>query len=114
MPFYLFKHPDSGEVIEVFQKMKAKHVYVDSDEVEWDRVFVAPNAAIDTKIDASSSEDFVNKTRGKGMTIGQLWDESKKASEKREKVLGKDPLKEKHFKDYRKKRKGIKHKEDSS
>jgi len=114
MPFYLFKHPDFEKVIEVFQNMKDEHVYVDPNGIEWNRIFTAPNAAVDTKIDATSSEDFVNKTRGKGMTMGQLWDESKTASEKRKKILGKDPIREKHFKKYSKKRKGMKHKEDPS
>ena len=48
------------------------------------------------------------------MTIGQLWDESKVLSEKRAKVGGKDPVKEKYFKNYKKRRRGIKHPQDNS
>ncbi len=38
-----------------------------------------------------------------------MWDASKEASEKRDKITGKDPTKEKYFKNYSKKRKGMKH-----
>ena len=46
------------------------------------------------------------------MTVGDMWDLSKDMSEKRAKKAGKDPVKEKYFKDYEKKRKGVKHDND--
>jgi hypothetical protein len=112
MPTYVFENPDTGEIIEVTQGVKDKHEFFDGGGLEYKRVWTVPNAAIDTSIDPFSSTDFVNKTRGKGCTMGDLWDASKEASQKREKITGKDGAKEKHFKDYSKKRKGLKHKED--
>ena len=47
-------------------------------------------------------------TKNKKGTLGDLWDASREASEKRIKKYGKDPVKEKHFKKF-KKEKGIKH-----
>ena len=43
---------------------------------------------------------MIEKTGKKSGTVGDLWDEAKKASEARKKVLGYDPVKEKHFKKY--------------
>jgi predicted nucleic acid-binding Zn ribbon protein len=51
MPFYVYQNPNTGEVIEVMQSMKEKHEYTDSEGVKWNRVFLNPNASIDTKID---------------------------------------------------------------
>jgi hypothetical protein len=115
MPLYTFEHPDSdgnGPFIDVLQRMKDDHEYIDKDGAKWKRVFSVPNASIDTRIDDFSSNEFVNKTKDKGMTMGQLWEESKRASGRREKMLGKDPVKEKYFKNYSKKRSGMKHDND--
>ena len=43
-----------------------------------------------------------------------MWDRSKELSEIRAAKEGKDPIKEKYFKDYAKKTKGKKHSKDSS
>tara|TARA_A100001037_G_C14999453_1_gene566302 strand:- start:354 stop:701 length:348 start_codon:yes stop_codon:yes gene_type:complete len=114
MPTYVFEHPESGETIEVVQKIKEPHVYVDEDGLEWNRVFTVPNANIDTEIDPFSSREFAEKTKNKSQNLGDLWDRSKELSEKREKTLGHDPVKKKYFKDYSKKRKGMKHPKDKS
>ena len=112
MPIYEYQHPDTGETIEVDQKMNDFHIYIDYQGTEWKRVYSVPNASIDTQIDDFSSNEFVNKTKGKGMTMGQLWEESKQASNRREKMLGEDPVKKKYFKNYSKKRSGMKHEKD--
>ena len=115
MPLYTFEHPDSdgrGPFIDVIQSMKDNHEYADEDGVKWKRVFDVPNASIDTRINDFSSNEFVNKTKDKGMTMGQLWEESERASNRREKLLGKDPVKEKYFKNYSKERSGMKHDKD--
>jgi hypothetical protein len=111
---YIFEHPKTGEIIELVQRMKEEHKYTDEEGVRWKRVYTSPGATIDTHINNFSNKEFVDKTRGKGMTMGQLWDESAEASKKREKTLGKDPVKEKYFKDYSKRRSGMKHKQDPS
>ncbi len=114
MPLYVYEHPKSKHRIEVLQSMKEEHVYVDSEGVKWDRVFLNPNASIDTKIDPFNQREFTEKTGKKSGTIGDLWDESKKASDARKKILGHDPVQEKYFKNYSEKRKGLKHINDPS
>ncbi len=114
MPTYIFQHPQNGKIVELVQGIKETHEYVDSDGVKWNRVFTIPNASIPTKIDPHSQSDFIQKTQGTKGTLGDMWDWSKELSEKREKDLGKDPVKENHLKKYSKSRKGLKHQQDPS
>lgn len=114
MAIYIFEHPESKEKIEVSQRMGDEHTYVDEQGVEWVRVWVAPNASIDTNIDPYSQKQFVEKTEGKGMKLGDLWDESARMSKIRAKRSGTDPIKDKYLKNYRQKRKGTKHLDDPS
>ena len=58
------------------------------------------------------AKDFVEKTRNKSGTIGDLWDMSKELSEKRKKKHGKDPILQKYYKNYSKERNGMKHDND--
>ena len=64
MPIYEYSHPETGEVIELVQKMSENHVHVDKDGVEWRRVFNVPNAAIDTAhhVNPESKSDFLKAT----------------------------------------------------
>ena len=41
MPTYAFKHPDTQEVVEVTQSMTEKHIYVDKNKLEWERIWEA-------------------------------------------------------------------------
>ena len=92
--------------------MSEDHVYTDDKGVQWKRVFQVPNAAIDSQIDHNSSTAFVDATRNKKGTYGDLLDKSRELSDKRAQERGgTDPLKEKVFKDYSAKRKGAKHPE---
>jgi hypothetical protein len=112
MPIYLYKHPATGEIIEILQGMNDEHIYFE-DGVEFDRVFTIPQASIDTQIDPMSSMDFVEKTGRKKGSIGDLWDASKELSSKRTDKIGKDPIQEKAFDDYSKKRRGRKSLEET-
>lgn len=105
---YLYRNPETGEVKEVTQKMSEVHVYSE-DGVLWDRIFLAPKIAIDTKINPFSQRDFTEKTGRKRGTVGDLWDKSAELSEKRKQVAGRDEVKEKAYKDYSEKRGGLKH-----
>lgn len=107
MPIYLFQNPKNLEIVEVFQGINEEHKYIDANGVEYQRVITAPFVSFDTKIDANSSSDFVNKTRNKKGTIGDLLNASKELSEKRggEKY---DPIKKKYYKEYESKN-GVKH-----
>ena len=109
MPIYVYKHPDKEEYEEVLQGMNDEHVY-EKDGVKWDRVFLAPNASIDSEIDPFSKSQFMDVTRNKRGTYGDMMDLSKEMSAKRaEKAGGKDPVKEKFYATYAKERGGAEH-----
>ena len=103
MPFYEYQHPETGKTIEVMQSMKENHIFIDSEGVEWSRVFHAPNAAIDTEMDPYSQSDWNKRTKKPGMTYGEMMDLSKEMSVKRESKEGIDPIKNKTVKKYEKK-----------
>jgi len=110
MPIYQYKNPDTGEIVEVVQKMKDKHEYVDEDGVIYERVWSIPNANTDTQIDAFSEKDFVEKTRNKKATMGEFWDMSREMKEKREQKSGApDKIQKAYMKEWSDKRKGKKH-----
>ncbi len=106
MPYYLFSHPESGEIQEIFFHMNDEKVYVDEYGVKWNREFTVPQAGIDTKIDPYSSQAFVEKTRKAG-NVGELFDLSKEMSEKRGGKKN-DPIKRVHEKQWKKDRNLIK------
>ena len=109
MGLYIFQHPQTKEIKEVFQHMKEDHIF-EQDGVRWDRIFTIPQTSIDTVIDPFSCQEFKDKTKSKkNLTLGQAWDISQELSEKREKKAGKDPIKEKVINDYSKKTHGKKH-----
>jgi len=108
MPIYIYENPSTGEVREVLQSMNEEHCYSE-DGQEWVRVWTLPQMSIDTKLDPFSSKDFVKKTDKSG-TYGDLLDRSAELSEIRaNKNGGVDPLKQKYFDDYAKKRGGKRH-----
>lgn len=114
MPIYTYYNTATEEFRDIFQNMKDKHEYFgeSGEEDTWVRVFYAPNASIDSKIDPFNPNDFVAKTASKKGSIGDLLDASKELSEKRASSSGgRDPIKEKYFKEYSEKRKGAKHPE---
>ena len=113
MPLYLYENKETGETIEVFQGMSDAHEYHGPNGKEkglWRRVFVIPNLSSDTKLDTFNQKIFFNSTINKNDTYGNLFDRSKEASEIRaSKNGGKDPIKEKYYEDYSKKRNGKLH-----
>ena len=114
MPEYLYENPETGEVISVTQGVNDDHSY-EEDGRQFDRVFTIPNASIDTNIDPNSKQDFLEKTRNKAGTLGEMMDRSAELSEKRKELNGgTDPVQTKYFENYSKKRKGLKHQNDPS
>jgi thymidylate synthase len=110
MPIYLFKNPNTGKTISVFQSMNEEHTYSE-DGIKYERVFTIPNAQIDTEFDIDSSSKFVEKTGNMKGTLGEIWDYSQELSNKRaSKYDGVDPLRQKAEEKYSKKRKGMKYK----
>lgn len=113
MPIYIYKNPDKEEYVEVVQSMKEDHVWFDSKGKQWERVYLIPNAAINSRLDGSQ-ENFNSYFENKKGTLGDAFDASKEAAEKRKSLYGKDPVQEKFFKDYSASRKGLKHVKDKS
>ena len=110
MPLYTYENPETGELIDVLQGMNEKHSYIDENGLEWKRVFQVPNAAVDSQIDANNPVAFIDATKNKKGTYGDLLDKSNELSERRAKEHGgQDPIKEKFLNDYSKKTKGKKH-----
>lgn len=74
--------------------------------VRWKRVFTKPQMAVDAvAIDPYKAADFVKATNKRG-TMGDMWDRSAELSAKRaDKEGGRDPVKEKFYDNYAKKRK---------
>jgi|TARA_R100001509_G_C4868463_1_gene215862 hypothetical protein len=108
VPIYIYKHPEEDIYEEVVQGMNDPHVF-SKDGIEWQRVFLSPNAAISSSDDPFSSNAFVEKTANMKGTFGDMMDYSAELSQKRaEKSGGEDPLKKKMFSDYEK-RVGKKH-----
>ncbi|MAH44888.1 hypothetical protein CMI37_03615 [Candidatus Pacearchaeota archaeon] len=111
MPEYIYENPDTGEQVGVWQSVHEDHTY-EIEGVTYNRVYTIPNASIDTRIDPNSASEFRDKAKG---TLGDIWDQSAEASEKRAKQHdGEDPVKKQFFKDYSAKRKGAKHPKDPS
>ncbi len=113
MPIYIYQNPETNKTIEVLQSMTEEHVYVDEKGLEWKRVFVPSQLATESSIDPWSENQFVEKTRNSKGNYGDLLDRSAELSSKRANENGGvDPIKQKYFKDYSKKRGGAKHPED--
>lgn len=113
MPQYTYEHPKTGRHIDVYQGINDVHEYFDKKGVKWSRVYTVPNMSIDSRVDEFSQKEFVEKTGAKKGTVGDLMDRSQELSEKRaSKNGGVDPIKEKFFSDYSKKRKNKLHPSD--
>jgi hypothetical protein len=111
MPIYVYKHPTEERYEEIVQGMDDDHTFSE-EGIEWQRVFLSPNAAISNSPDPFSSNSFLEKTANMRGTIGDMMDYSAELSEKRaEKMGGEDPIKRKHFEEYEKSV-GQKHVED--
>lgn len=103
MPQYTFLNEKTGETKDIIMSMQEDHKYIDSNGLEWTRIFYIPQASFDSKIDPNNPRDFVNKTANKKGTIGNIMDASRELSEKRAGVSGKDLVKEKYYENYAKK-----------
>jgi hypothetical protein len=115
MPLYTYIHPETDETIDLVQSIHDEHVYIDKNDIEWKRVFSAPEINTKGTLKAeSTAKDFSEFTKNTKGNYGDLWDRSAELSEKRQKIYGQDPVKQKYFKDWSKKRKGKKHPKDRS
>lgn len=111
MPLYVFHHPEDENLTkDVFFNMNDEKKYTDEDGVEWKRVFLSSQLSCEGSIDPWDNADFVNKTGNKKGSYGDLLDQSAELSAQRAKENGGiDPLKQKYYKNYSKKRRGAIH-----
>lgn len=110
MPLYTYIHPETEETIDVVQSVHDDHVYIDKNGIEWKRVFTVPEVNTNGTLKAETTDkQFSEYTKNQKGSIGDLWDRSSELSEKRKKVYGKDPVKNKYYENWSKKRKGRVH-----
>lgn len=110
MPLYIFEHPKTKEVVELFFGMNDTKEYIDGSGVKWNRLYSSPQLSTESSFDPWNNNDFVNKTANMKGSVGDLLNKSAELSEKRaESNGGVDPLKQDYFKKYSKERKGAKH-----
>ena len=110
MSIYIYKHPDTNEHREVFQGMNDEHIFIDEFGVQWRRVYLAPNASIDSSIDPFNKQQYIDATYHKKGTVGDMMDYSAELSSKRaEQAGGVDPVKEKFYNNYANERNGTDH-----
>ena len=104
MPLYTFTN--GKEFRDVFFHMDDEKKYVDETGFEWKRVFSRPSILMNSStLDPFSAEEFSRSTEGKNYTVGDMWDRSAELSEKRERIVGEDPVKKKMYEDYKKRTK---------
>lgn len=112
MPYYTFIR-DDGVTEDVFRHMNEEKVYHGEDGTEvgrWKRVFLVPQASIDTKVDPFDKNAFINTQNLKKETIGSTIDRSAEMSERRAAISGGvDPIKQKALENYAAKRHGKRH-----
>jgi len=89
--------------------MLEPHVYKDETGVEWKRLWVSPQANVTERLDPFDVKGFVRKTGDMKGTLGDLFDQSKEASEQRKSILGHDPVQQQYLREWGKKRGGRVH-----
>jgi hypothetical protein len=109
MPVYSFHNPENeSEIVDVVMSMNDKHEYI-KDGISWCRIWCKPQASIDTKWDAFSNQQFVERTKNMKGNVGDLFDKSKELSMERERIVGKDTIKEQRMNQWSKERGGKKY-----
>lgn len=108
MACYLYQHPKTKKIVEVIQRMTEPHVYSE-DGIEFNRIFTIPNPSFDTKINPFSSKEFSSKMGRKKGKLDDMYREAEELSQIRKDKAGKDPIQEKYYSDWSKKRRGKKH-----
>lgn len=100
---------DDGETISVYVPASAptsEHSRQTRDGKVYKRVYSVPLAATNmaTRLGDATQADFSRATTGKrGMKLGDMWEISAEAADRRKERQGHDPIKEKWYDDYEKK-----------
>ena len=111
MPTFIYSHPKTGEIREVIQSVHDDHTFTDENGLKWNREWTNPTYSISSlsKIDPHNPKQFTSVTGTKRGTLGDLQDLSAELSNKREKQMGRDPIKEKMYENYSKRHKNKLH-----
>ena len=104
-PIYIYQHPETEEVVELFQGMNDQHEHFSEDGTKWNRIYSVPSVTRGSQTDPFSQDQFVEKTKG-NVTVGDMWDHAAEMSEKRKDMEGYDPIKKKAREEYQEKYKG--------
>jgi hypothetical protein len=104
MPIFLYSNPETNELREIVQSVHEEHIFIDENGLQWQREFTIPTATVSSiaKIDPHNKNSFMDVTSKKAGTLGDMMDLSKELSQKREKIDGKDKLKDEYYKNYSK------------
>lgn len=112
MPIYVFSHPKTGQVKEIFLPMNGPITYSEGGVI-WTREYAFNVAVKDSPVNPWKQNDYMRKTQEMRGNLGDVMDLSRELSEKRAQDNGGvDPVKQTYFKEYSQKRGGRKHWED--
>ena len=114
MPQYDYQCPNTGRIITIHQTMNEKHIYIDSDGIEWKRIFNLMQLPIIDgvfNIDPHNSQEFVRKTGMRKGKMNDLFQLSAELSEKRKSKEGFDKIEERSMDRYENSRKNTVHPE---
>jgi hypothetical protein len=107
MPLYTYINPKTKQTIDIVQSVHDDHIYIDDKGLQWQRVFTVPEVNTHGTLKAETTDkQFSEYTKNQKGKMGDLWDRSAELSEKRKKIYGQDPVKNKYYKNWSKKRKG--------
>lgn len=108
MPVFQFQAED-GSIIDRFVPSSApdkkRHEQIVRKKGQppkvYKRVYAAPLAAKDTKVNDATFKDFNRVVDGKKMTQGDTWKISKEMSQHRAEKQGQDPVQEEYYRNHR-------------
>lgn len=107
MPIFEFE-ADTGETITrhlTLNEAPLEYQRQIVDGIVYKRVYSAFNVGKETSIHDGSSEDFRRRTEGKNVTVGDMWEASGEAAERRKALNGgRDPIAEKRYEEYKRKK----------
>ena len=107
MPIHSFIYEETGETIDVYVPINSapsEHQFQITDGKTYKRIYSAPLAATNTRINEASKEDFARLTTDKkGLKVGQMWEMAAEMSQHRsDKNGGVDEVKESFYNNYKK------------
>ena len=95
MPIFIYSNPITGEIREIVQSVHDDHSFVDESGLKWVREWTNPTYSISSisNIDPNNIRQFLDVTGSKKGNLGNIQDLNEELSQKREKLMGQDPIK---------------------